>query len=206
LGPTSGSQTIACGERSPTGIMPILDAEPNWYPNNLWEVPAPFFLGQRQWYAMHTKPRQEKSVARCCYQRQLPFYLPLLARGTLIRGRVRTAYVPLFTGYCFVVADPAERLSALATGRIAHSLEVPDPTKLWDELRQVQRLISSGAPITPEGRLEPSTPVEIRSGPLAGLRGIIIRRAKERRFVVQVDFIQRGASVELDESMIVRSL
>jgi transcription antitermination factor NusG len=46
--------------------------------------------------------------------------------------------------------------------------------------------------------------VEITSGPLAGLRGRILRSASGQRFVVQIDFIQRGASVELDDFTLTR--
>ena len=61
------------------------------------------------------------------------------------------------------------------------------------------RLISAGIPITPEGRLTSGMMVEITSGPLAGLKGKILRSASGQRFVVQIDFIQRGASVVLDD-------
>ena len=81
----------------------------------------------------------------------------------------------------------------------ASKLEVADQKTLWDDLTQVHRLINTGAPITPEERLEPGAPVEISRGPLAGLKGRIIRAASGRRFVVQVNFIQRGASVLIDD-------
>ena len=71
------------------------------------------------------------------------------------------------------------------------SLKVPDQERLWSDLRQIRQLIETGAPITPEDRLQTGMPVEIRSGPLTGLRGTIQRTASGRRFVVQVDFIQR---------------
>ena len=49
-----------------------------------------------------------------------------------------------------------------------------------------------------EERLEPGDPVEITAGPLAGLSGIVVRAASGRRFVVRVDFIQKGASILLE--------
>jgi transcriptional antiterminator RfaH len=110
-----------------------------------------------------------------------------------------TSYVPLFPSYVFVYGTREERVSALATNRIVRTLDVADQERLWNDLRQVQTLIKSGTPITPEERLGPGDVVEIKSGPLAGLRGKILRTASGRRFVVQVDFIQRGASVVLDD-------
>ena len=93
---------------------------------------------------LHTKPRQEKSLARQLGDKQLPFYLPVVARRVPVRGRVLTSFVPLFPGYVFLLADRDERVAALATARVVRSLVVPDQTLLWNDLRQVQRLIASG--------------------------------------------------------------
>jgi transcription antitermination factor NusG len=130
---------------------------------------------------------------------EVPFYLPLIRRRLLMRGRKMTSHVPLFPGYFFLLGTREERLQALATKRVVNTLIVADQQALWHDLRQVRSLIATGAPITPEDRLAPGVLVEIRSGPLAGLRGTILRTASGRRFVVQVDFIQRGASVLLDD-------
>jgi transcriptional antiterminator RfaH len=130
----------------------------------------------------------------------MPFYLPLARRRLRIRGRAVTSFVPLFPGYLFLLGDRDERVAALATRRVVRALDVADQEGLWGDLRQVYRLIASGAPVAPEDRLVPGAAVEIHSGPLAGLRGVIVRAASGHRFVVQVDFIQRGASVLIDEA------
>jgi transcriptional antiterminator RfaH len=154
---------------------------------------------------LHTRPRQEKSLARHLYQRGIPFYLPVIPRRRRTRRRIATSLLPLFPGYVFLWANREERLTALTTNRIAHVLEVPDQDELWHDLRQIHRLIENGGPITPEDRLGPGSLVEIRNGPLAGLRGRIVRTASGRRFVVQVNFLQRGASVLLDDFALVKA-
>ena len=60
-------------------------------------------------------------------------------------------------------------------------------------------MIDSGEPLTPEARLEPGQLVRIRSGVLVGLEGVVIRRANETRLLVAVNFLQRGASVLVDD-------
>src|SRR5207245_2119577 len=95
-------------------------------------------------------------------------------------------------------------LVAMSTRRVVSALSVVEQEGLWHNLCQVHRLITSGQPITPEDQLVPGNVVEIRSGPLAGLRGKILQRASRRRFVVEVDFIQRGASVLLDDFALVK--
>jgi transcription antitermination factor NusG len=179
-------------------IMPILHAEPQLYPDQLFE-PDREACSQRTWWVLHTKPRQEKSLARQLHGQGIPYYLPLVQKRLRVRNRLQTSYHPLFGGYLFLLADADERLAALATQRIVRVLEVPDQNGLWCDLAQIQRLIRSGVPIVPEDRLAPGTLVEIRTGPLAGLRGKIQACASRRRFVVEVNFIHRGASILLED-------
>jgi transcriptional antiterminator RfaH len=179
--------------------VPILPAEKEVFPDHLFDEPREASFEDRCWWVMHTRPRQEKSLARQMGDAQVPFYLPLVRRRLLIRGRKLISHVPLFPGYFFLLGSREERVQALSTHRVVNSLVVHDQERLWRDLRQVWGLIATGAPITPEDRLAPGVPVEIRSGPLAGLHGTILRTASGRRFVVQVDFIQRGASVMLDD-------
>jgi transcriptional antiterminator RfaH len=185
--------------------MPLVPLEADRFPERLFEEPQVATANGRVWWVVHTRPRQEKSLVRQLHSASIPFYLPLISRRLRIRGRVMNSYLPLFSGYVFLLATGEERITALATSRIVRTLPVADQTELWDDLRQVSRLIATGAPITPEDRLAPGDLVEIRSGPLAGLRGKILRAATGHRFVVQVNFIQRGASVMLEDFMLAKA-
>jgi transcriptional antiterminator RfaH len=183
--------------------MPVLAPEPALYPECLFEQADHLGKG-RVWWVLHTRSRQEKALARLLHDARIPFYLPLIPHRYLVRGRKVTSEVPLFAGYVFLLGDHDERLKALATYRVVRTLETRDQGGLWRDLRQVQRLIATRAPITPEDRLLPGMTVQIRNGPLAGLTGKILRGASGRRFVVQVDFIQKGASVLLDDCNLVQ--
>jgi transcriptional antiterminator RfaH len=182
--------------------MPVLPVETALFPENLFDDRPTLASTGRLWWVLHTRPRQEKCLARQLRQSEAPFYLPLVARRKIIRGRIVTSHNPLFGGYVFLLAHERERIAALTTGRVVHALRVADQEQLGNDLSQLHRLIESGAPVMPEERLTPGMPVEIRSGPLAGLQGTVLRTASGRRFVVQVNFIQRGASVELDDFML----
>lgn len=184
--------------------MPVLSAEPDLFPENLFaEGHAP--VGERRWRVVHTRPRQEKSPRRLV-EGQVPFFLPLVRRCWRSRNRHMTSYVPLFAGYVFLWGRKDDLRAALITNRIVRSLEVPDQAGLWHDLRQIKRMIDSGAPVTPEGQLLPGTNVEIQSGPLAGLKGQVIRTGSGRRCVVQVDFIQQAASVHLEGFVVLKRI
>ena len=149
--------------------MPLLRAERSVFPENLFGDSGQSASLGRCWHVARTLPRQEKALARQLCSLQVPFYLPIIARRLRHRRRTLTAHVPLFPGYVFVFANSDERMAELSTRRVAQSLAVIDQAGLWCELRQIEQLIASGAPITPEDRLVPGAKVTIRSGPLAGL-------------------------------------
>ena len=176
--------------------MPILAAETSIFPPELLSGPAGHF---GRWWALHIKSRQEKSLARQLLRSQVPFFLPLIPQSRLYRGRKLESFVPLFTGYVFLCGQDEQRLASLTTNRVTHSLAVEDPTRLVDDLKQIQRLIASGAPLTLEGRLLPGQRVRIHAGALAGLEGTILTRRRESRLLVAVRFLQQGVSVEVDD-------
>jgi transcriptional antiterminator RfaH len=185
--------------------MPLLAAEPNVFPADLFEESLSTAPADRRWWVLHTRPRQEKALARQLLEHQVAFYLPIIAKRLHLRGRNLTSHVPLFPGYVFLLATSEQRLTVLTTNRVAHTLAVTDQAVLFRDLRQIYRLIASGAAVTPEDRLGPGSLVEINSGPLAGLKGKITRTASGRRFIVEVDFIHRGASVLLDDHCLTAS-
>jgi transcription antitermination factor NusG len=184
--------------------MPVLAQEPDLYPDCLLSEAPPADESEKVWWVLHTRPRQEKSLARQLYRGRIPYYLPLIPRRWRLRGRIVTSHIPLFPGYVFLFGDRQERLAALTTNRVVRVLEVPAQATLRQDLQQIHRLLTAGLPVSPESRLSPGVMVEITSGPLAGLRGKILRTASGQRFVVQIDFIQQGASVLLEDFTLTR--
>jgi transcription antitermination factor NusG len=88
------------------------------------------------------------------------------------------------------------------TNRISRVLTVCDPERLWADLRQISQLISANEPLTAEARLVPGDRVRVRYGPFEGLEGTVLRRGGRTRLLVSVDFLQQGASVEIDDFML----
>ncbi len=105
--------------------MPILKEEPSLFPESLLEdcvIKTP----DRRWWVVYTKARQEKSLSRELFTFQIPFYLPLIKKTTLAKGRKRTSFVPLFSGYVFLFASETERIKTLTTNRISKMITVND--------------------------------------------------------------------------------
>ncbi len=181
--------------------MPILKEEPSMYPATLLDTP-PTDAADRYWLVLHTKARQEKSLARELVKFGIPFYLPLVKKTSIVRGRKRTSFVPLFGGYIFLFGSAEERLRSLTTNRITSILAVEDQSQLASDLRQIRQLIASDAPLTVESRLGPGQQVRVRQGAFAGLEGTVLKRRGETRLLVSINFLQQGASVEIDDFML----
>jgi transcription antitermination factor NusG len=185
--------------------VPILAHQPDLFPDDLFDRPQ---LGHEEdltWWALYCLPRREKTLMRQLRALEVAFYSPLIAkRFRSPAGRVRTSYVPLFPGYVFLYGDAVHRQTAQGTSCVSRWLVPPDPVALSADLAQVHRLIVSGAPLAPEARLQPGMRVRVRSGPFAGFEGTIIRKAKQTRLLVAVDFLQQGASVQLDDCQLER--
>ena len=148
---------------------------------------------------VYTKPRQEKSLARELLRQTVPFYLPLVKK-TLQYGRRRiTSFAPLFDGYLFIVGSEKQRTIALTTNRVLRVLPVIDGQQLITDLRQIEKLIKANAPLTVERRLQAGRYVRVRNGPFAGIEGVVLRRRGETRLLVSINFLQQGASVEIDD-------
>ena len=182
--------------------MPLLALEPSLFPETLLDAPVAEFGAAEQWWVLHTRPRAEKTLARQCVGRELPFFLPLYHKKWRSGGRTQNSYLPLFPGYVFLYGDAEVRQAALHTNLIASVIPVTDQEQLHADLVRVHRLIDAGSSLIPEDRLQPGSPVTVTSGPLAGLEGKVLRREKNLRFFVEVRLLQQGVSVELESWMI----
>ena len=176
--------------------MPILLAEPDIFPDHLLSAP----VSQASWWVLHTLSRQEKRLCRALLQREVPFYCPTIAHHYRSpNGRSRTSYLPLFSSYVFLCGDEEQRYHAISTGCVSRCLKVSKPEQLLDDLLQIQRLVDLGVPLHPDEQLQPGMRVRVKSGPMQGLEGRILKRHDQARLFVAVNFIQCGASLELGD-------
>jgi len=187
--------------------MPILPAEPEMYPDDLWDGdPAAAEPGSspepeaRRWFCLHTRPRQEKATARDLRARRVPFYLPQVVREDRTpAGRKTRSVIPLFGGYLFLLGDGAQRVEALSGNRLVNILEVGDQAGLVRDLRQVHRMLASGLAIIPEPAAPVGARVRIKTGPLAGIVGTVVRRDRRDHFTAVVAMLGLGATVALED-------
>jgi transcription antitermination factor NusG len=189
------------GLRDGSLAVPVLDQEPVVWPENLFELAVERRLADR-WRAYHVRPRTEKVVARYLRSRNIAYFLPQIERRKRYQRRLVRSHLVLFPGYAFALLDEQNLERGFESKEIIRSLSIDNQQQLDSELRDIHRLIQSGQPLTREERLQPGNLARIISGPLAGLCGRVVKNKRAQKFVLQVQFLQRGVSVEIDSTML----
>jgi transcriptional antiterminator RfaH len=218
LGQGSARQGSSNESRSPGGRR-LTGSRPDLYPSDLLSSGPCLENGsdgvihgkgpadestQASWWLAHTLPRQEKAVAAALYSRDVAYYLPLVTRKSLSRGRTRVAQITLFPGYIFIRGNEEDRLSVLKTNRVLTVRQAPDGDRLRADLRRFFDLIHAGAPLLPEARLIAGERVRVKAGPFRDQEGVVIRRNGKTRLLIAIDYLQQGASLEVDDCLLER--
>jgi transcription antitermination factor NusG len=154
------------------------------------------------WWLAHTRPQQERAVAAALVARRVPYYIPLVTRKTLVRSRTRVARIPLFPGYVFVRGSDDDRLQVLQTNRVLTVRHVPDGNQLQSDLSRFSELIALDVPLIRESRLEAGERVRVKAGPFRDNEGVVIRRNGKTRLLVAINYLQQGASLEIDDCLL----
>lgn len=162
-------------------------------------VDLPAEPGEQRWYAVFTLPQNEKSTARQLELREIEAFLPTYESLRVWKNRQRVKLeLPLFPSYLFARMCRFQRSRVLAApgvlrivGNHREPIPVPDAT--------IQFLRSGlfARSIEPYSELVVGERVRIRSGPMQGLEGVLVRKNNNLRFVLTVDLINRHASVEI---------
>jgi transcription antitermination factor NusG len=110
--------------------------------------------------------------------------------------RLVCTHLPLFPDYIFVAGNDTDPGCSIELKEVVRSMSVNDQQLIERELRDIDRLLRSGQPVTREERLQPGALARIVSGPLAGLCGQVLKNREGLKWVLQVHFLQRGLSVK----------
>jgi len=157
-------------------------------------------MSQTHWYAAYTCARHEKCVAAELGGRGVEHFLPLYSSLRRWKDRRVSVDLPLFPGYVFVRLALRDRLRVVQIPSVVRLVGFGGlPTALPDtEMEAVRAGLSQGLRAEPHPYLTVGRRVRLRSGPLAGAEGILLRRKGNFRVVVSLELIQRSVAVDVD--------
>lgn len=155
-----------------------------------------------RWYAVYTWAHHEKRVAEQMGQRQIRGFLPLYRSIHRWKDRRKEIEMALFPSYVFVHLALKDRLRVLEIPGVVNIVSSGGkPTPLADrEIESFQRGVDGGVRMEPHPYLQVGRRVRVRTGPMAGLEGILVRRKEGFRLVVSIEILMRAVAVEIDEA------
>ena len=150
------------------------------------------------WFALRVRPKHERTVASHLSRLGLEEYVPLHKTRRRWSDRVKELDAPLFPGYIFSAFSYAERMWVLNSPGVESIIgAVAD-----SELESLRTLVATGRPLSHLPFLRIGQDVLIETGPLAGIRGVVLREEASWRVVVSVEALDRSIAVEVDREVL----
>jgi transcription antitermination factor NusG len=160
----------------------------------------PSTFNEPLWYAAYTSANHEKRVAEQLARSRVEHYLPVYKSLRRWKDRRVTLQMPLFPGYVFVCMCLRDRARVLEISGVARlvgfgGIAAPLPA---GEIEALRACLSCGGTAVPHPYLTIGRRVRVKSGPLLGQQGILIRRKGKSRVVISIDLIQKSVAVDTD--------
>jgi transcription termination/antitermination protein NusG len=152
------------------------------------------------WFALYVRHRHEKAVAQVISGKGLEVFLPVYKTAHRWKDRMKDLVLPLFPNYVFTLAAPGQRHLVLSTPGIYDFVRlggVPAPIPA-EEIEAVRQAVSNGLNAEPHPFLKSGDRVRVKSGPLGGLEGVLVRKKNFYRLVLSVELLVKSISVEVD--------
>lgn len=160
------------------------------------------------WFVIWTESRAEKKVEKRITALGLLSWLPLVKERHRWSDRWREVECPLFPGYLFARATPADLPSVLRTPGVLSVIRHGNkPAVLGDEfVAQLRDAIgrngSTPEPLNDAIDYAPGDEVEVQEGALVGIRGIVQERRSGRQLVLWVAAIGRGVAFSIGSALV----
>ena len=154
------------------------------------------------WYAAYTKHQHEKGAREILLRKGFDVLLPLYHASHRWKDRTRIISLPVFPSYLFVHANLDRKLDILKTAGVfwlvesgGSACEVPPA-----DIEAIRRIAEFSEGVQPHPYLNCGDRVRVKTGPFAGLQGILTRVKNQCRVVVSVDVLQKSLSIEVDSA------
>ena len=157
-------------------------------------------IQKNEWNAVYTRHQHEKIIAKSLAEQGLEVFLPTYNTIRQWTDRKKQISLPLFPCYVFLRGDFERRLRVLRTPGVCFFVMVGgQPALIPDaEIDAIHRAVESGHRVEPHPFLRTGDWVRVKSGPLADVEGILVRRKSSYRLVLSCILLGKSVSVEVD--------
>jgi len=163
-------------------------------------------LPKLEWYALYTRHQHEKTIAHSLSNKGFEVFLPLYNAAHRWKDRTKQLSLPLFPCYVFLRTRGHEWLPVLTTPGVHMVVSYAgQPAAIpGAEVEAIRRALESSKHVEPHPFLKTGDWVRVRSGSLAGIEGVLVRRKNQFRLVLSVEMLGKSAAVEVDVATVER--
>lgn len=158
-----------------------------------------------EWYAIHTKYKCEKYVVSSLTSKNIKAYTPVLNVTKQYTRKVVTREIPLINCYAFVKVKPEQFIKVLQTEYVFSFLKIGNELSVvkQDEIDLLMRITGEYNEIEAE-EIEyiEGSEVEIVSGNLTGVRGILLEKQSKHNFLVELRSLSYQLKINVDPNHI----
>jgi transcription antitermination factor NusG len=155
-----------------------------------------------EWFAIRTRARHEKTVAKQFETSRVESFLPLCTEMRSWSDRRKEVDLPLFPGYVFVRFSNTSHMRLLvfqARGVVGfvgpNNRATAIPAKQIEALRS---LVDARVDLRPHPYLNVGQKIRIQNGALQGMEGVLVRVASDESLIVSVDLIHKSVAIRLE--------
>lgn len=158
-------------------------------------------ITEPNWYAVYTRHSHEKRVGDHFSSRNIEFFLPQYRTTHRWRNRCKVELeLPLFPSYIFARVAWSEHVRVLEVPSVISIVSNRRaPTPLCESEIDALRSSLTHMRAQPHPYLNVGARVHIKSGPLAGMEGIVLRDGNGLRVVLTVELIMKSIVVEVEQ-------
>jgi transcriptional antiterminator RfaH len=158
----------------------------------------------KNWYVIHTKPRNEKKVFEQIVNKEIESFLPLIQTVRYWSDRKKKIMVPLFPNYVFVNTNENDRIRAISNtfGALRYVIYQKKPAIISNkEIKNIKLSLQAPEKIKiEEKQILEGDLVEITGGIFRGLTGYIKEIRGHYKLIVNIMELNSTFSVQLSSS------
>jgi transcription antitermination factor NusG len=153
------------------------------------------------WHALHTKHQHEKYVTDMLAEKGFEVFCPTYAEIHRWKDRKKEVTIPLFSGYLFFAGGLDRRVDLLSTPGVCAIVSFGNTPAVVpeEEINAIRLAAASSQRVEPHPFLKEGQRVRVKSGPLAGVEGILQRWKDSFRLVLSVELLGRSVAVEVEQ-------
>ncbi len=157
---------------------------------------------EARWFAIYTKFKREKVVAKFLQAKGIETYLPTNKVKRVFTRRVKNVELPLIYCYVFVKIKKSQYIKVLETENVIkfvkfseNLISIPE-----EEIKLLKRVTGEFSNIETEfSQLCEGDLVEIIGGTMTGVKGFLVKKNRKSKFGLQIKSLGYSLLMDVDK-------